>query len=439
LKQTVSIYQDDVEARPQDRLLEKFPKWTLAHWCVIVFAVSFLILAVLPETRLNDFDVPNGAETVRVARSLASRAAFADPFPLMATGTTAHVAPVYPFLYSLVIRMFGTGYTALRIVWTLNVAAFALQMALLPVLSYRLHLGVLAGILAAALGTFSLYAPIDTRWESFFAGTLLLVAYLLSDLVFRDGTITTTIITGGLWGVLILTNPVVVLLLPAWLLCLPLRSRPLSVSHLRRAAVILSLAILIVSPWIARNYLRFGAFVFVRDNLGLELYTGNNSCAAPDLRINIQSGCHAKTHPNVNSAIAAQLAAIGEVQFYRAKMHQALEWIESHRAAFLRLTAQRFRLFWFPEADHLWEAVLVWIVTVLSIPGLWVIAQKNPSVACVIGTAWLLFPLVYYVIPFEPRYRYPIYWASLLASGCALAAAWQKLRPARSGNLANRL
>jgi hypothetical protein len=433
------MYQDDVEARPQDHLLEKFPKWTLAHWCVIVFAVSFLILAILPETRLNDFDVPNGAETVRVARSLAARGTFADPFPLMPTGTTAHVAPVYPFLYSLVIRMFGTGYTALRIVWTLNLAFFALQMALLPVLSCRLHLGVLAGIVAAALGTFSLYAPIDTRWESFFAGTLLLVAYLVSDLVFRDETVTTTIIAGGLWGVLILTNPVVVLLLLAWLLCLLLHSRPFSVSYLRRLAVIVGLAMLIVSPWIARNYLRFGAFIFVRDNLGLELYTGNNSCAAPDLRTNIQSGCHARTHPNVNSAIAAQLTAIGEIQFYRTKMHEAVHWIESHRAAFLRLTAQRFRLFWFPEADHLWEAVLVWIVTLLSIPGLWVIAQKNPCAACVIGTAWLLFPLVYYVVPFEPRYRYPIYWTSLLASGCALGAAWQRLRPARPSNLANRL
>lgn len=439
MKQNASMYQDHAEGRPQDRLLEKFPKWTLAHWCVIVFAVSFLTLAVLPETRLNDSDVPNGAETVRVARSLASSSAFADPFAVMPTGITAHVAPVYPFLYSLVMRTFGTGYTSLRIVWTLNLAFFALQMALLPLLSTRLNLGVLTGIVAAALGTFSLYAPIDTRWESFFAGTLLLVAYLLSDRVFLDGTITTTLIAGGLWGVLILTNPVIVLFLLAWLLCSLLQLRPLSASSLRRVAIALCLAMLIVSPWIARNYLRFGAFIFVRDNLGLELYAGNNSCAAPDLRANIESGCHATTHPNVNSAIAAQLAATGEVQFYHAKMRQALAWVESHRAAFLRLTAQRFRLFWFPEADHLWEAVLVWIITALSIPGLWVIAQKNRCAACVIGATWLLFPLVYYVVPFEPRYRYPIYWTSLLASGCALAAAWQKLRPARPRNLANRL
>jgi hypothetical protein len=439
LKQTVPIYQHDAHQQLQDHLLEKFPTWTLAHWCVIVFALSFLILVLLPETRLHDVDVSNGAETVRVARSLASRGTFADPFPVIPTGPTAHVAPVYPFLYSAVIRMFGTGYTALRVVWTLNVAFFALQMALLPLLSYRLHLGVLAGIIAAALGTFSLYAPIDTRWESFFAGTLLLVGYVLSDRVSRDETILTTIIAGGLWGILILTNPVLVLLLIAWLLCLLLQSRPLRARYLRRVAVILGLAMLIASPWIVRNYLRFGAFIFVRDNLGLELYTGNNSCAAPDLSTNIQSGCHAAMHPNVNSAIAAQLAAVGEVPFYRSKMHEAVDWIESHRAAFLRLTAQRFRLFWFPEADHLWEAALVWIVTVLSIPGLWVIARKNRCAACVLGTAWLLFPIVYYAVPFEPRYRYPIYWTSLLASGCTIAAGWQKLRPGRPGNLANRL
>ena len=422
------IRQTEAAIPSQDFLLQKFPKWTPAHWGVSIFAISFLILALLPEGRLNDFEVPLGAETVRVARSLAARGAFADPFAVMPTGPTAHLAPVYPFLYSVILRLFGSGYTALRIAWVFNLACFALQMGLLPLLSYRLRLGVLPGVLAAGLGTFSLHAPIDTRWESFLAGTLLLLAYVLTDQAFRRRNIAIGIVSGVLWAVVILMNPVAVLLLIAWPLCFVLSdARSKRHKNTQRLAVVTLTALLVVSPWIIRNYARFGTFIFVRDNLGLELYTGNNDCAAPDLKTNIQSGCHARTHPNPTAAVAAQLVAAGEVSFYRAKLHEAIAWISTHRAAFLRLSLQRFRLFWFPDADRAWESVLVWAITLLSFPGLFLLIRKNRCAACVIATAWVLFPLIYYVVPFEPRYRYPIYWTSLLPAGYALSLASRKL------------
>src|ERR1700737_4914913 len=235
----------ETEAPPQDFLFERFPKWTLAHWCIVIFAASFLILAMHPEARLNDFDVPNGAEPVRVARWLAARSTFSDPFAALPTGTTAHVAPVYPFLYSLVLRAFGTGYRALLTAWACNVAFFALQMGLLLALSYQLHLGALPGIIAAALGTFSLHTPIDTRTECFLAGALLLVSYLLTDRAFGEKNIALSFVAGGLWGVLILTNPVMVVLLLAWPLCFLLQHRAAPIGYLRRSAVIVGLALLI--------------------------------------------------------------------------------------------------------------------------------------------------------------------------------------------------
>ena len=440
---TTFVNQNAPQSLPSDSLLWQFPRWTLGHWCIVVFAFSFLILAFLPEGRLNDFEVPLGAESVRVARSLAARGAFADPFVVMPTGETAHLAPVYPFLYSMILRLFGTGYTALLIAWACNVACFALQMSLLPVLSYRLNLGILAGVVAAALGTVSLYAPIDTRWESFLAGTQLLMAYLLTDKAFGVQRMRISLGAGALWGLSILTNPVTALLLVAWLLCFVLcgtQGQPAAVlaprsagtlarsKNVYRLVAIAGVALLVVAPWIARNYVRFGTFIFVRDNLGLELYTGNNDCASPDLKANIQSGCHARTHPNPSVAVAAQLAAAGEVPFYRARLREALDWIASHRAAFLRLTVQRSRLFWFPSADSTWELALVWVVTLLSFPGLVLIARKNSCAACVIAATWFLFPLIYYVVPFEPRYRYPIYWTSLLPAGYTLVVVATKLQ-----------
>jgi hypothetical protein len=420
------LASDSVQAVPQDLLSERFPTWTLPHWCVVVTAASFVVLTLLPEGRLNDFDVSSGSEAVLVARSLAAHGSFADPFASMKTGLTAHVAPAYPFLYSLVLRAFGTGHTALQIAWAFNVLFFALQMGLLPLLSARLQLGVLPGIVAAFLGTFSLHSPIDTRWESFFAGLLLLLAFLVTERSLGTHSNAATLAAGALWGVLILTNPVVVLLLLAWPLCWICAQRQGErARRVRRSVIIAAIALLIISPWIARNYARFGALIFVRDCLGLQLQHGNNSCATPALREMIQSGCHARYGPNVSAAIAAQLAAVGEVQFNRTKLHEALHWMATNRTAFLALTARRFRLFWFPDLDNLWETAAVWAVTLFSFRGLWLMIRTNP--ACrVIAATWLLFPLVCYVSPFETRYRYPIFWTSLLPAGYALVALWQR-------------
>jgi hypothetical protein len=411
----------------QDLLLERFPKWTLAHWCVVVTAASFILLALLPEGHLNDVDVSSGSEAVLVARSLAAHGTFADPFASMKTGLTAHVAPMYPFLYSLILRVFGTGHTALQVAWACNVFCFALQMGLLPLLSSRLQLGVLPGIIAASLGTLSLYSPIDTRWEPFLAGLLLLLAFLATErsLVTQSGA--ATLGAGALWGVSILTNPVLVLLLVAWPVCWIWSQRPEDRAKcFQRFLIIAALGLIVVSPWIVRNYARFGAIIFVRDCLGMQLQNANNSCAAPALREHIQSGCHARSGPNVNAAFAAQLVAAGEVPFNRTKLHEALHWMAANRAAFLVLTARRLRLFWFPDLDDPWETALVWIVTLLSFAGLPLIIRTNPA-GYVIGATWLVFPLVYYLSPFEARYRYPIFWTSLLPAACALAKIWQSL------------
>lgn len=406
----------------QDALLAKYPHWTLAHWCVSVAAVSFLILALLPEARLVDFDISNGAENVRVARSLATQGAFADPFASRPTGSTAHVAPLYPIFYAAFLSVLGTGPAALLVLWGCNVSFLAAQMGLLPLLSHRLHLGILPGILAAALGTFSLYAPIDTRWECFLAGLLLLLAFLNTASSLNRESRRATLAAGILWGLAILANPVTVLLMAAWPLCwLLAQSGQRRFASARRLAVIAAVALLVLTPWIGRNYFRFGSLFFVRDNLGLELYTANNPCAASSLRENLQSGCHFRTHPNANASVAARLAAAGEIAFNRAKLQEAWTWIDTHRSDFLALTLRRSRLFWLPDLERPAEAALVWMVTLLSLASLWAMARKNPLAAALMVMAWLVFPLIYYVTQFDPRYRYPIYWTSLLPAGYGLA------------------
>ena len=107
-------------------------------------------------------------------------------------------------------------------------------------------------------------------------------------------------------------------------------------------------AALVCLPWFIRNYEQFHSVFFVRDNLGLELYTSNNSCATPTMLGNYLSGCHFQTHPNVNAAVAAEVLEKGEIRFNQERMHEAFAWISENPRAFASLTARRFMRFWFP-------------------------------------------------------------------------------------------
>ena len=375
-----------------------------------------------PEAELFGFSIPAGGEVVRVARSLADHGTFANPFQSMNTGVTAHVAPVYPFIYAVFLKVFGTGYPSLLILWGVNIAFLALQMAAMPWITSRLGLGITPGLIAATLGSISLHTTVDASWECFLAGLMVLIACVLTWRTENWSATLRAVLLGIAWGIFVLTSPLMVLLLVAWPIIV-IASRPRSewrVLSLRAAAMLTATA-LTIAPWIVRNYVQFGAFIFVRDNLGLELSVGNNPCAGITLKETEHSGCLYTYHPNSNPNVAKIVADSGELTFERARLRQALSWIGSNRAAFLKLSVQRFREFWFPSMFRRWEDFIVWPITLLSVAGIFTLWRKNPLFARLILATWILFPAIYYFVPAETRYTYPIYWTTLLSAGCALA------------------
>ena len=83
------------------------------------------------------------------------------------------------------------------------------------------------------------------------------------------------ILFGLLWGVIALTNTAILSMFPFCLLWLLYRL-PRKTGQLVGAALCVLTAALVVSPWLVRNYEVFGKFIFVRDNLPLEMYEANN-------------------------------------------------------------------------------------------------------------------------------------------------------------------
>lgn len=357
-------------------------------------------------------------ESLELGNSIALKGSFSDPFAPLPTGPSAHAAPGYPALVALIIKMFGNGPDgnfALGIVTKIVVGA---QLALFPFLAEYLGLRCWTGAIAATAWLVAAFPLV--RWESDFAGLLIVIlAFPMYKAFFQDLSTAETVGTGLLWGLLLLLTPTPVLVLGAWLVCLRLVSR----RSWRQLSFLLIVPVLVVFPWLVRNYRVFHKPVFLRDNLGLELAVSNNPCATFSMDLNReQTACFTSNHPNESYDEALRVRTLGEPTYNQMRLHEATSWINNNRGQFLRLTAQRLVAFWFPNSTgnplkqgHLSRSE--WVTygfTLLSVPGL-LLLWRSRNRAAILFSLWLsLYPLMYYLTQYSPRYRHPILWATLL-------------------------
>lgn len=351
------------------------------RWFWIIFGIALAVRLVTSLTTLGFID--QQYETVRVALSLAHHGTFADPFRLP-TGPTAHLAPGFPAVLSAIYRIFGDGMVGETAKRVLGCAVSALSYALLPALGracgFRVGVGIAAGLFGAVF-PLNRYEEVSGNFESpWVALFLLLLVYGVAANKKMP-----------LAGVGLLFAPV---LAPVFLVF----------AVARRWWIPLALAVLLTAPWALRNHYELGAWIWSRDNLGLELDLSNRDGAAPTLRDNLRLGLHKASHPSHSLTEANEVCYYGEAGYNERRLRTALAWMEIHPAKFAVLTLTRMRWFWFPSV-YFGVLVLLAGYGIRSAPSAWIFA-----------TVWLLFPLIYYVIQYDPRYRHPLEWSVLLAA-----------------------
>jgi hypothetical protein len=368
--------------------------------------------------------ISNSGEPAHVVASLLHNGSFANPFAPMDTGPTAHVAPAFPFLQFLLIKIFGSGapgWLALRCVPTI---AFGLQLALLPYFGRIFGYSPWTGVLAAVFGLIVKPGK-EELWEAHLAGLLcLLLAALFCRWMQGPRCARMAWAIGLLAGAAMLLQPVFALVYFAWLAWMTFKSA----DSWRSVAPLWSLPFAICAPWMIRNFVMLGTPA-IRDNLGLELYVSFNDCAPYGVRQSERQLCSTVLHPNDNLAEAAEVRRLGEYEYNRDRLHRALQWIAAHPSRSASLVAQRFWFFWFPS-DYEWRGYFdqrkrIWALhamTLASIAGL-ILAFRRAPAAAYLFTLWLAaFPLIYYVVQFEARYRYPILWITWLLAAYAMNA-----------------
>lgn len=420
--------QDGEESLPVAQYLSQGRPTSWRQSIFFIVLVAFLLrLAVITightyriTPRRDHFQF--GWEMGRIARSIATGQGFSSPTDLP-TGPSAWAPPVYPYILAGIFKLFGI-YSHLSgwIILTFNSIFSALTCLTLYRIAERIY-GVAVARATAwtwALFPYAIYWPVRVVWE------MSLSAFLLSWALWMTLRMSDEkpsprldwinfgrwITFGLLWGVIALTNTALLSMLPCCLLYLLWRllrgSRQLSLSVVGLSLCILAAA-LVTSPWLVRNYSVFGKFVFVRDNLPLEMHMANNDHS---------TGLWTRSeHPGNDPDAMRRFQQLGELPFMEEMQREVHQFMREHPNEFVRFTLQRVVYFWIgpPQANivagydlMIARHVAFLLPAVAAFAGLWLTLRNRKPEGYLLACCLLIYPLPYYLVNPFPRYKHAI-------------------------------
>src|SRR5271169_5118066 len=284
--------------------------------------------------------VPFQQETGNIAYALAQGKGFSNVFRTE-TGPTAWLAPVYPLIVAAMFKLFGT-FTARAFFACVALNILFSSAACVPIFFAGKRIGGL-GVAAGAAWLWAVFPsammmPFEWIWDTSLSALLAaLLLWATLELAESEKWLDWGVY-GVLWGLALMTNPALGVLLPFLLGWAAFRGRGESRMRWKRAALAVGVAILCCIPWTIRNYVAFHRFIPVRSNLPFELWLGNNDIFDENAR----GGRRSITRTEE----ARRYAQLGETGYMAEKWELATSFIRTHAELELRLMGRKFVAFW---------------------------------------------------------------------------------------------
>ncbi len=394
-----------------------------APWTVFwaAFAVRVLYITLAHTYRLKPFDdyLSFGQEMGRIARSLATGFGFSDPFRGH-TGPTAWVGPLFPLMLGGVFKLFGvfTPQSA-WVILTLNSFFSALTARNIWEIGGRCFDRNVARWSAWIWALYPAAMQYAVRWvwetalSAFLFSWLLVVALRMRGCKGNGAepephmTLGLWALLGLVWGAAGLSNPALLIFLPAcglWVLA-GARDWKRQMGGALLAAV---LCLVCLGTWTWRNWKAFHQFVPTRGNFGAELYLGNGPGSTGLLM--------EYDHPMQAPDQMRLYARMGEIDYARMRGKQAMKVIRGDLGHFARNTLKRVFFFWggvphpenaIPSVEYARSFNFVF-GSVCGLLGLVLALWRRTPAACLMAWAFLLLPLVYYAVTVHARFRHPL-------------------------------
>ncbi len=375
---------------------------------IVLIGLALRLAVILAPNfeNLMDADHIHGWEPGNVAEALLAGRGFGSS--LMSNQPSAMLPPVYPLIVAASFYFFGI-HTAASIFAVHAFDCLINSLACIPIfLMARRSFGKRAGWWAAwgwAFLPYGIYFAAAWAWSTHLL--LLCVCWLLVLAQHMEQSP-----RWGLWagfgllaGFAGLTEPSVLIVIPFLLVLACWRLfrdgkrwfLPGCVACVTMAAAL--------SPWMIRNALVFHRFIPMRDNMGLELWMGNNGY---DLRWTSDD-----IHPLHDAKELAAYNSMGEVAYMNWKSQQAKAYIHDHPGWYAWMCARRavyiWTGFWSFNRDYLAlepmdpaNIPFATTLTLLCLLGILLAWRDTPFEAIRYAGVLFLFPLMYYFSHTEP-------------------------------------
>jgi Dolichyl-phosphate-mannose-protein mannosyltransferase len=284
--------------------------------------------------------VPFQQETGNIAYALAQGKGFSNVFRTE-TGPTAWLAPVYPLMVAAIFKVFGI-FTARAFFVCVALNILFSSAACVPIFFVGKRIGGLAvGAGAAwfwAVFPNAVMMPFEWIWDTSLSALLAaLILWATLELAESERWLDWAVY-GVLWGLALMTNPALGVLLPFLLGWMALRGKGENRARWKRAGLAVGLAILFCVPWVVRNYVAFDKFIPMRSNLPFELWLGNNDIFDE----HAQNGRKSITRTEE----VRHYTQLGETAYMAEKWALAASFMRTHPELELRLTGRKFVAFW---------------------------------------------------------------------------------------------
>jgi len=294
-----------------------------------------------------------------------------------------------------------------------------------------------AGVVAAAVAAIDPFqvhaagqAMTETLFSFFLAGTVFfLLLSARQPSVFRTVLVALCIALAGMtrpagWGLAPLAVVLALLQREKWSL------------RVARALLVIAICAAVAAPWVARNWIRFRAFIPTTTHGGYTLVLGNNKQLWDTVYWGW--GGFLPGEPFFDAFredMAEQRKSKTEVEFDRAMWQEGLAYIREHPDRARMLAKAKFRYFWRPAPSdksvyglipaHVRYALGAFSILLYagSVAGLVFIGKDARKLAIVLWPA-ALFTMVHMVVWSQVRFRVPLHPLMAALAGVAASALY---------------
>ena len=316
-------------------------------------------------------------------------------------GPSAFTAPLYPLFLSGIYRLFGVSYVNARIAQAFVGTASVFLVFLLGRAIFSEKIGLIASFISAFYPFFIFFTGLLLT-ETLFILLFLSLIYLLQRMM-TTRKIHYVIGAGLIAGLCILTRPIIAYFLPFALFIILLATRHNKRQIISYGFLIIILAAAVLSPWIIRNYQRFGKFIPLTTGGGITLYDSNNPRATGG-----------SAYENI--IWTEEMRRMNEVELDRHFRREAIRFIVNNPGRTIQLAGIKFKRFWniVPNAPG-YTSLRYRLISIFSygpvllfgIGGI-ILTAKKWRKAVLLYLPIVFFVLVHLIILGSIRYRVPV-------------------------------